>query len=654
MASIYDVGLSGMQLAKYAMVMTGNNIANANNPYFARRTLHFGGVTSGWNGLGIKPGDVRRISDAAADAARIESAQLLSRDDALYSRLSHFESFFDSQNMGIDKLLNQAVSALDTLNTSPASMQNRNNYLFQLNVLVNRFHDLDQNITAEMGNARTSVQSGLEQANDLLAKLAALNGHLEKENNPLSAASMNLMDTRDELLEKLSALINFDKKIQDNGSVNLFWQNGQPLLIRQQAGSFSVNSARDLHHSPEITFNFQDATMHVNPFLSQGEVGGILAYYDDVLVKSQQSLDKIAMVFSQKMNGQNQHGVDLYGTLGGDLFNDINHNRFVYDRVTTGQNNTGSADINVSIQDASQLESSDYDLHFIDDQHYELVRRSDHHVVQAGALDGGTASIAVDGFTVNINTAHVAAGDHFMISPLKGGAQQFNLLIQDAGKIALASPIMTSASSSNQGSGRIHMSAIVDTNTSAFSLPGALHPPVRVEFITATTYRLVSADDNHVIEDNLVYDDQLGADVFPTPGSYDPGYRITLSGSMSAGDHFSIDFNANGQGDNRNGLLFSSLYLANTMDHQHLTFAQAYQQLTMDIATDTHQAQINLESSRIIKTQADMRRDEYSGVSLEEEMLNLSRYQEYYMASAQVLETVKQNMDILFSLIRGR
>jgi flagellar hook-associated protein 1 len=86
---------------------------------------------------------------------------------------------------------------------------------------------------------------------------------------------------------------------------------------------------------------------------------------------------------------------------------------------------------------------------------------------------------------------------------------------------------------------------------------------------------------------------------------------------------------------------------------QLVTFNQGYIMLSSDLSGKTNEAKARMDTSAGVKEQAEMRRDALSGVSLEQESLNLSNYQVAYQASAQVLQAARAIFDTIISLSRG-
>jgi flagellar hook-associated protein 1 FlgK len=179
-----------------------------------------------------------------------------------------------------------------------------------------------------------------------------------------------------------------------------------------------------------------------------------------------------------------------------------------------------------------------------------------------------------------------------------------------------------------------------------------LAPPVRVEFLTDTTYQLVDVDASTVIEGPLTYDPAAGEDLFPTAGSYDPGYRVSLSGSMKAGDSFLIDYNANTIGDNRNALEMAGLYTKKIIDGNETTMNAAYISISSQVSLQTNTAKTQLDSALTLVDQAEKRFYSVSGVDSMNELTNLTNYQQSYQASAQIIQSARTIFETLLGMLR--
>ncbi|MCS5711438.1 flagellar hook-associated protein FlgK [Candidatus Berkiella aquae] len=325
-------------------------------------------------------------------------------------------------------------------------------------------------------------------------------------------------------------------------------------------------------------------------------------------------------------------------------------------------------------QAASSLTTDNYNLEY--DGTFYTLRNRTYNTVTAQSL---IPYFNVDGMTIELQAGAMAVNDSFIIQPTRSGAHDFSVAINNPNFIALGAPVRVNGSLNNRGDVQISLVEITDTSGlpvsvdgvlgNAFSTKGTLSPPIQIEFTSQTSYRVfdVSAGLPGVqIGPDQPYDpSSLNQAVFPIfgvinaslPGPnptyvYDPGYRVTLQGTPQAGDIFTIQYNNDASGDNRNGLKLANLQSEKTMVNHSATFQDGFAQLVGDIGTKASQAKVNAGSSANLLSFIESRRNEVSGVNLDEEAANLLRFEQAYQAAAQVILVAKSIFDALMDLMR--
>ena len=151
------------------------------------------------------------------------------------------------------------------------------------------------------------------------------------------------------------------------------------------------------------------------------------------------------------------------------------------------------------------------------------------------------------------------------------------------------------------------------------------------------------------------------------------GLQVTPSGTPAASDSFIVKpvsnaiinmdvaitneaqiaaaGSAGGESDNRNAQKLLDLQTKNLVNG-NATLAQAYASLVSDIGNQTNTLKTTSSTQTNVVNQLSSRQQSVSGVNLDEEYVNLQRYQQYYMANAQVLQTASALFDALIG-IRG-
>ena len=82
-----------------------------------------------------------------------------------------------------------------------------------------------------------------------------------------------------------------------------------------------------------------------------------------------------------------------------------------------------------------------------------------------------------------------------------------------------------------------------------------------------------------------------------------------------------------------------------------LSISKFWAQQAQEIASDTSSARTKANADRLVRESLDGQRAAVSGVSIDEESINLLQYQRQYQAAAQVITTTQQMFDTLLSLV---
>ena len=106
---------------------------------------------------------------------------------------------------------------------------------------------------------------------------------------------------------------------------------------------------------------------------------------------------------------------------------------------------------------------------------------------------------------------------------------------------------------------------------------------------------------------------------------------------------------ASGSGDNRNALALQDLQESKLVGSS-ATLSQAYASLVGFVGNQTNIVQINLIAQEGLTRQMFALQQSESGVNLDEEAANLIRYQQYYQASAKVIQVGSTILDTILGL----
>ena len=627
MADILNTSLTGMLAFQRALSVTSHNIANANTPGYSRQVTDFSarigsGSGVGYIGAGVQVSQIERMYDALQTEQLRESSTAYARFNILGSLSGRIDTLLADPNTGLNASLQSYFNSVQDLANDPASIPARQALVGEAQSVASRFQSLD----AQLGELDTElnqrVSLAVDDINRLAGSIAAVNQKIALTNGSGNSPN-DLLDERDNLVLQLSEQVSVSTNIQDDGTMSVFIGSGQSLVLGTKARQLGVaGSEFDL---TRMTVVYQGASgdTPIDTASTGGNLGGLLEYRARILDPARQTLGETAIAFTSALNEQHSAGMDLRGNLGGDLFG------IASPTVLTSANNAGTATAAAVVTDTGALTGADYVLEF-DGATYSLTRTDDNTIVPLGGTGTAADPFTGDGLSIVVGGAAVA-GDRLLLRSSYAAAGSVQSIISDPQAIALAAPTRSSASLGNIGSGIVSAASVADQTD-----PALLSSAV-IEFTGPATYSINGAG-------SFAYAD--GAAIVVN------GSSITISGTPSVGDQFSVDANFGAAGDNSNALLMADLQSVGILDGGTISINENYGQLVSSVGATTHQIQSNLDAQGVVLSNAEDAVLNTSAVNLDEEAANLIRYQQAYQAVAQVVSVASTLFDSLLNATR--
>ncbi|WP_312959312.1 flagellar hook-associated protein FlgK [Stutzerimonas nitrititolerans] len=674
MADLLNIGLSGLSASKTQLSITGHNITNVNTPGFSRQNAsqattspQFSGA--GYIGSGTTLVDVRRTYSEFL-TNQVRSSTALNSDVAAYkSQIDQLDSLLAGSTTGITPSLQSFFSALQTAAEDPANIPARQLVLAEAEGLARRFNTVYDRLSEQNSFTNKQMAAVTDQVNRLAGSIGSLN-------EAIAVAAANgkqpndLLDARDEAVRQLSSYIGVTVVPQDDSSFNIFIGSGQPLVVGSSVARLEVVPGQGDPNRHEVQFISGGSRQGITSQITGGELGGLIRYREEVLDSTMNSLGRLALAVSDQINSQLGQGLDLKGQVGSALFGDYNDPALAKLRVNAFSGNSSSAQPALNITDTSQLTTSDYLMEY-DGTSYKVRRLSDNQPMTVTAAADGTLSITDkngrdQGFQIVPGTPSPEAGDKFTLQPTRRGATDISAILDQADQLAFAAPLHSQAELQNGGNGVIGQPSIdnlqnplVPADLSNLS-PLTLTYAAPVAPATTGTFTLSAP---------------AGVTVSPATLSITPGQSNTLnytvtsggstveisqtfSGRPAAGDEFTLEYNQSGVSDNRNALKLADLQSKQTVGvdgsvaGSGFSFTDGYGELVERVGTLTAQARMDNEATGAILKQATDNRDSLSAVNLDEEAANLIKFEQYYNASAQIIQVARSLFDTLISSFR--
>ncbi|SDA67399.1 flagellar hook-associated protein 1 FlgK [Pseudomonas sp. NFPP33] len=679
MADLLNIGLSGLAANKTSLAVTGHNIVNVNTPGFSRqdtiqatRTPQFSGA--GYIGSGTTLTDVRRIYNEFLTTQVRSSTALNSDTKAYLSQINQLDSLLAGSTTGVTPALQKLFSALQTAAEDPANVPARQLALSEAEGLAKRFNTVYDRLYEQNAFINKQLSAVTDQVNQLATSIAGYNDAIAIAASNGQAPN-DLLDAREEAVRKLSEFVGVTVVPQDDNTYNLFIGSGQPLVVGKDAARLEVVPGQSDPLRSEIQFISGNSRQNVTSLITGGEMGGLLRYREDVLDTSLNAVGRLALSITDQINRQLGQGLDLNGQFGNNLFRSINDPQLLSQRSLARVGNSDpSANLNVTITDTTQLTTSDYEVQFTSATEYTIRRLSDGTQFPASPATFDITTVPapeVDGFSLGVASGTFAAGDRFQVMPTRNAGRDIRADMKNAEELAFAAPLKAETSPANIGTGKITQPALLteidiydpvaqaDLETSLRNAP-----PLRIVMGAGggatQSYDVVDINGNVIDTGNIVpgQDNALTISVPANPPAVPAAfdYQVTISGRPSDGDNFSVSFNTNGVSDNRNALNLVNLQNKAVIGVNPAapgttgsSFSDSYGDLVERVGTLTSQARVDGEATGAILKQATDNRDSISGVNLDEEAAKLIQFEQYYQASAQIIQVARNLFDTLIN-----
>ena len=222
--STFNIAKSGMTVQQRTINVTSHNIANANTAGYSRQranveTSRPQSITGGTGqvGTGAQVSEIERVRDSFLDYQVRGETSILGKYDVRSNFLYEVETIFNEPSeTGISSLMGKFFDSFQELSKQPSSSNARTVVAQQSAALADALNHTYTQLEKLQTNSQDLIRAGVTETNSLLNQIDRLNQEIISVK--VSGNSPNdLLDKRDSLLDELSYKFNFvvDKKSFD-------------------------------------------------------------------------------------------------------------------------------------------------------------------------------------------------------------------------------------------------------------------------------------------------------------------------------------------------------------------------------------------------------------------------------------------------------
>lgn len=635
--SIFNVGTRALQVNQVALQTAGNNIANVNTPGYSRQSVVVQAVQGqftggGYIGNGVSLQTIERNYSAFLTRQSALAGSTQAADNTRVDKLKQLEGIFAGGSTGLGAAVNDMLNAFSDVASAPTDLTARTVALTRVDETASRMRaasqsldDLQQGVSQELSQKVTAINSLAQSIANINDQVARAKGAGQSPND--------LLDQRDQLVRDLNQYVQTTSIPADDGTMGIFLGGSQALVLGTTVAPVSIvkdDFGDPLKSKLALNRSGQSIALDENA-LGGGEVSGLLRFQNTDLAEGRNLLGRLTLAITTSMNNQHQLGLDLDGKVGGNLFTPAT---FTNKNVLPAALNTGTANLTLSIADATKFVASDYEVSFTSATAGNIIRRSDGVIT---AFDFATTNpFTIDGLNIQESAATAAAGDRFLIKPFSTSASNISSEFSSPRSLAVASPVAGRMGTTNTGSLQL-------TSLAARTNPPT-NIPVLITFTGTNSY--TRSDYVGPLSPFTYTSGQVIEGTVPTTTPLSQ-WSLTLQGTPKAGDTFTVEAQPAAYRNLNAGNASAMMDLRDAKMFDGAALTDGYAGLIAQIGVRAQGANYAAEVSGSIASNLEKDRTGVSGVNLDEEAAKLLQYQQAYQASAKMIQTAQSVWDTL-------
>ncbi|HOY67947.1 MAG TPA: flagellar hook-associated protein FlgK [Candidatus Ozemobacteraceae bacterium] len=651
-----EIGKRGIMTQRAAMDVTSHNIANANTEGYARQRAVIS-ATDPWSvpgynapvtaqqlGTGVDVTKIESLRDAFVDEKITRETASLEQWSVASDLMAEVEAIINEPNDAtLRDQLDKFWAAWQDLSVSPSSEALRRNLVEETTTLITSFQDIDTRLGQLQGTPdhefEGSIENQLEDAvdrvNTLTKQIAQLNVEIERVETA-NASANDLRDKRLSLVQELSGVIAIDTSWNTKGQLSL--RSGTQLLVEHSAVHelFLVRKDKDLpvtiSGSPDYPQLSDDPDVAEAVFNHTGASRNITL----TVAQTAQAHQTYSFLSYHPLTGP----LSDFGVSDGTF--SVNGRTFYLDAENTSMK-----------QLATMLDEANLE---IDAQLNEVGQ-----LVMTSTLTGTAHEMKFADGTSNLMTVlnlqqNQAARD----AVFNYGGKQYVTSENVVRDVVPGATLILKG----HGVANIDLRPIVTGG----KVQGLLEirdgeiQELRDKF-NEMAYRLVT-EVNDVHRKGFGLDGETGRNFFKSIATDDASqpYKDVIR-RLEMADYITENLNTiaasqgtlenptdklpsfNGEGDGLNAVLIARIKQNEYFSNGKANFNDFYNALVTEAATETQRFDRQKSSTEDLMTQLKSKRDEISGVSLDEELTNLIKFQHAYNAASKVITTVDEMLD---------
>ncbi|HWA68623.1 MAG TPA: flagellar hook-associated protein FlgK [Rhizomicrobium sp.] len=304
--------ISALKTNSAALGVVSNNVSNINTPGYARRVVNQQTLSVGGQLMGVDIASVQRVANQFLTQESLSAGGAASQYDTMAGLFSQLNGLLGGpgDNQSLATGLTNLAAAFATASQAPTSSASRTGVINALNALASNVSAASSTISSLQKQIDQQAVNAIGSTNTLIKQIYDLNTQVRTANAAGDTASA-LLDQRDVALNNLAQVMGIKTSTNADGSVNVSTTDGINLVSNTYAqlsyaggaqnGAYGNITVQDTNPQTGQTLG---QPMALDPHLDGGSLKGLIDMRDQVLGGLNQTLGNMAQQTANAFNAQ--------------------------------------------------------------------------------------------------------------------------------------------------------------------------------------------------------------------------------------------------------------------------------------------------------------------------------------------------------------
>jgi flagellar hook-associated protein 1 FlgK len=299
--SIMGTATSGMMAAQTGLRVTSDNIANVNTKGYVRKTISQSNMLSNGMGVGVSIDAIKRATDRFLTTAGLNASSDSARAAVVAQSLDNVQQLFGdpTSSASFFSRLDDIFTAFSAAQDDPSSTLLRGQAMTRVDQFLSESARITSSISKLGKDADTRISGDVERVNDLLSQIDGLNTDITRA-KVAGADATGAENVQSGLVDELSKLMNVQVTPRTMGGVVIRSTEGLPLA---GDGAATITYQTSPTATGYLTVQLANGSPVPIPLnISSGEIKGLMETRNVELINISDQLGEFTSRAAEEIN----------------------------------------------------------------------------------------------------------------------------------------------------------------------------------------------------------------------------------------------------------------------------------------------------------------------------------------------------------------